>query len=270
MRRRSFLAPLVLGLAACTAPGTDWSRDRSDVFAAYQATMESRGYLRTDRDPADASYTNADLAEHFRRIAFFTYPNDRTHVPKPLTRWEGPVRYAVLGSASDEQQVGTLMTHIALLTGLDIARTPERRANFLVMLLDENERRTVERTLSDHETRTFFNNFMSAIFDCGAIADWSTTEPEIRRALIYLHGGLEGLYRELCFEEEISQSFGLFNDDPTVRPSIFNDDEEFALLTRHDDYLLRILYDPRLRPGMTADEAMPVVHRIVEELRPGK
>ena len=79
----------------------------------------------------------------------------------------------------------------------------------------------------------------------------------------------QGLYRRLCFHEEISQSLGLFNDDPTVRPSIFNDDDEFALLTTHDEYLLRILYDPRLKAGMTADEAMPVVARIVEELRPG-
>jgi hypothetical protein len=48
-----------------------------------------------------------------------------------------------------------------------------------------------------------------------------------------------------------------------VRPSIFNDDGEFALLTEHDEHLLRILYDPRLKPGMTAEEAMPLVRRIV-------
>jgi hypothetical protein len=39
-------------------------------------------------------------------------------------------------------------------------------------------------------------------------------------------------------------------------------------MTRHDEDLLRILYDPRLKAGMSADEAMPVVHRIVEELWP--
>ena len=50
---------------------------------------------------------------------------------------------------------------------------------------------------------------------------------------------------------------------------ITNDDQEFALLTEHDEYLLRILYDPRLKAGMTREEGMPIVLEIVEEIGPG-
>ncbi|MEL6700412.1 MAG: DUF2927 domain-containing protein, partial [Pseudomonadota bacterium] len=50
------------------------------------------------------------------------------------------------------------------------------------------------------------------------------------------------------------------------RPSIFNDDEEFALLTTHDEALLRILYDPRLRRGMTERTARPIVAQIATEV----
>jgi hypothetical protein len=57
------------------------------------------------------------------------------------------------------------------------------------------------------------------------------------------------LLRLSCIHEEMAQGMGLSNDSPDARPSIFNDDEEFALLTPHDEMLLRILYDPRLRPG---------------------
>ena len=45
-------------------------------------------------------------------------------------------------------------------------------------------------------------------------------------------------------------------------PSIFNDDEEFALLTQQDELMLRMLYDPRLRPGMTETEARPIVETL--------
>ena len=45
-----------------------------------------------------------------------------------------------------------------------------------------------------------------------------------------------------------------------------NDDEEFAYLTRHDELLLKILYDSRLRPGMTEAEARPIVLQIAREL----
>lgn len=265
IRFRGLLAlALILGLPGCADTSS-----RGDIYAAYQAEMQSLGYLRTDTDPADAPYTNARLAEDFRRIAFFTYPNDEAHLPKPLTRWEGPVRYAVVGAAGDTPEPDALMARLAALTGLDVSRVEEPEANFVILLLDDSERRAARLAFRDKQSRAFFDSFVAAIFDCGAVADWSDEEPEITRALVYLHGELTGLYRKLCFHEEISQSFGLFNDDPTVRPSIFNDDDEFALLTRHDEYLLRILYDPRLRPGMTAEEAMPIVRRIVEELRPG-
>ena len=72
--------------------------------------------------------------------------------------------------------------------------------------------------------------------------------------------------RTSCVHEELAQGRGLANDSPDARPSIFNDDEEFALLTRHDELLLKILYDPRLRPGMPRAEAEPIVRRIAAEL----
>lgn len=265
MRCESVLAvvALSLGLAACAGA------ERREIFATYQAEMQERGFLRTDTDPEDAPYSNSMLADAFRRIAFFTYPNDEYRLHKPLTRWQGPIRYAVLGTEEDQAEVDELMDRIAGLTGLEIEHVPEQGANFVILLLDDRQRHAARMAFVDAESRAFFDSFVSAVFDCGAIADWSDDEPEITKALIYLHGDLEGLYRKLCFQEEISQSFGLFNDDPTVRPSIFNDDDEFALLTRHDEYLLRILYDHRLSAGMTEEEAMPIVHRIIREMRPG-
>ena len=265
VRFHAAFAALAAGLAVAACSGAP----RKDLFDTYQSQMQLHGFLRTEREPADVPFSNASLVENFRRIAFFTYPNDERHVAKPLTRWEEPIRYAVLGTDADLAQVDALMRRLAGLTGLTIELVPEEEANFVVLLLDEREQRDARHTFVDAESRDFFDSFVSAIFDCGAIADWSDEEPEITRALVYLHGDLRGLYRRLCFHEEISQSLGLFNDDPTVRPSIFNDDDEFALLTTHDEYLLRILYDPRLKSGMTPDEAMPLVARIVEELRPG-
>lgn len=264
----------LLWLTGC-ASLPDAVRDRPGLslqaaaFAEYQALMEDKGLLRTDWDPADAPYSNAQLAENFRKIAFHAFPNDRLFVSKPLTRWQSPVRYAVLGTEQDRAQVAALMTRIARLTRLDIAPSSVRGANFLILPLDEGEQGMMRAAFSDGAGRAFFDRFLSAIHDCGAIANWTDERPEITRVMVFLHGDLKGLYRELCFHEEISQSFGLFNDDPTVRPSIFNDDEEFALLTRHDEYLLRILYDPRLKTGMTSRQAMPVVRAIIEELRPG-
>jgi Protein of unknown function (DUF2927) len=74
------------------------------------------------------------------------------------------------------------------------------------------------------------------------------------------------LLRLSCLHEEIAQGLGLPNDSPRARPSIFNDDEEFALLTRMDEAMLRMLYNPSLRPGMTEAEARPIVFDLAARL----
>ena len=87
-------------------------------------------------------------------------------------------------------------------------------------------------------------------------------------AVVMIRAELPDALIESCIEEEMAQTLGLFNDDPKVRPTIFNDDEEFGLLTEHDRLLLSILYDQRLKPGMSRETAMPLVRQISSELLP--
>ena len=74
------------------------------------------------------------------------------------------------------------------------------------------------------------------------------------------------ILKQACIHEEIAQGLGLGNDSPRARPSIFNDDDEFALLTDHDAILLEMLYDPRLTPGLSLSKARPILHKIASEL----
>jgi hypothetical protein len=90
-----------------------------------------------------------------------------------------------------------------------------------------------------------------------------------RQAILVIRSEHPDLLRDSCIHEEMAQGLGLANDTPRARPSIFNDDDEFALLTRHDELLLKMLYDPRLRPGMTLDEARPIIAQMAEELMGG-
>ena len=86
------------------------------------------------------------------------------------------------------------------------------------------------------------------------------------RAIAIIRGEHPDLLRTSCIHEELAQGLGLANDSPQARPSIFNDDEEFGLLTTHDELLLKILYDPRLRIGMSAAEAAPIARQIAREI----
>jgi hypothetical protein len=101
---------------------------------------------------------------------------------------------------------------------------------------------------------------------CSVYAFSDRTNPDTYVAAIaVIKAEHPDLLRLSCLHEELAQGLGLANDSPAARPSIFNDDEEFALLTTHDEILLSILYDPRLRPGMTPAEARPIVTRLAAE-----
>lgn len=71
---------------------------------------------------------------------------------------------------------------------------------------------------------------------------------------------------EHCLLEEMAQSLGFPNDDPEVSPSLFNDRENHAELTRVDRFLLRTLYDKRLPAGTPRELAMTMVRDIMRDL----
>ena len=250
-------------------------------FARIDADLRAAGKLRADRNPRDAPFDAGDLLENFARIGFgseFAIVGGRyvalgRDETAPLTRWAGPVRYTLVGDhdAEDAAEVRAFAGRLADATGLEIG--PGARApNLLIFFLEpEGRARLAESFRAAPEYRPLLDLFEAWADDpawpCAAEFYYRPAgDPdayEIHFAAIYIRAEVSGLSRRSCIEEEMAQTMGLARDDPEVRPSIFNDDEEFALMTGHDTALLRLLYDPRLSPGMTAAEALPVARRIL-------
>ena len=86
----------------------------------------------------------------------------------------------------------------------------------------------------------------------------------IRRVQIYITPYPDAIRRH-CIAEELTQALGLADDSNIVRDSIFNDASARLRIAPWDALMVRILYDPRLRPGMHKSEAMPIVRRIIAE-----
>ena len=105
---------------------------------------------------------------------------------------------------------------------------------------------------------------------CVVVASDPADDGRLTRAVAIIRAELPPLLRLSCVHEEIAQGLGLANDSEAARPSIFNDDDEFALLTTHDELLLKILYDPQVRAGMSADEVRPIVTRLARGLLGGE
>lgn len=252
-----------------------------ETYRHYTDTLTTDGKLRTERVPLDAAFSNTRLAENFERIALnreYRRENDvliEETTPTRLSRWEQPIRYRVIGEAAtgaDRGEYRSFATKLADLTGLEINEEDEN-PNLTILILGPDERRAFVNQLQDSglaERMPLVVEWADDIsYPCvGQVGYEDVDTGLITGAMIVIKGELEGVLRSSCIHEELTQTLGLMNDDPNVRPSIFNDDQEFALLTEHDEILLRILYDRRLRPGMEADEARPLLPEIIEEIRP--
>jgi len=288
---------VVLLLAACTQPsnGINWYR--------YTEFLHVQGDLRTDRKPSDAPVTRKTLVENFRRIAFDReeYPlGDKASLHQSpmhpfLRKWHAPMRYDLYTEPDDRSRllhlVEPFMLRLVRITGHPIPRRsnqpgPDEKARLIVVYGPDRMfagfRETVRNRNPDEDggaflglVADFLEAFRLAPSPCaGQVFRAGNSESEpvdlgtITAAIVAIKREIPDEMLASCVEEELAQVMGLINDHPEARPSIFNDDQEFALLTEHDEHLLRILYDDRLEPGMSVERAMPVVERIVAELLP--
>ena len=269
------------------APADGRDPDLVTYYARVEADLRARGLLRTEIAPADAPVDAATLARNFERITFWAEAVSRggrlvrQPTPFPLQRWQDPVRitlYAGPGvpeaqTRRDRGTVALLANRLRRASGHPVSTVTDG-ANVHVLLVTEAERRALGPALTgiapDLSPAIVAAITGLARSEYCAVFALDGPQPNVyRTAVAVIRAELPDLLRRSCLHEEIAQAMGLANDWPRARPSIFNDDEEFALLTRHDELLLRILYDPRLTPGMTADQARPLVTQIAAEVLGG-
>ena len=70
-----------------------------------------------------------------------------------------------------------------------------------------------------------------------------------------------------CMVEEILQGLGPVNDDDSLTYSVFNDRSRFAHFTRFDRLILNMLYNKRVKPGMTRRQVEPITMDILRDAK---
>ncbi|WP_242390276.1 DUF2927 domain-containing protein [Polymorphum gilvum] len=139
-----------------------------------------------------------------------------------------------------------------------MAATPEE-ANFHVFVVDRSQYVDVVR-------RDIYR-------------DMTATAPG--RCLVRVESGRRGITRSSavivsdegeflfnrCLVEEILQGLGPMNDDPSLAHSVFNDYSRHSRFTAFDQFLLNMLYDPRVKPGMNRPQMEEILPVIVRDVR---
>lgn len=266
--------------AVVKAPSAE-SAELRNYYRVLQQDLLTRGLLRTDGGGPETPYNADKLAAHFEEIAFYNEYAGRSGsaLTGGLSRWSGPVRLVADFGPSvpesqrtrDAQVLSNYGARLSRITGHPISAT-QQRGNFHVIFAGADDRafvaekvRALLPNLSAGDLQLFVNPPRTHY--CFVLAGGPQGAPfDYIRGVALIRAEHPDLVRDSCIHEEVAQGLGLLNDSPRARPSIFNDDDEFAFLTSHDELLLKMLYDPRLRTGMSADEARPIIRILARDV----
>ncbi|MDW3222728.1 MAG: DUF2927 domain-containing protein [Paracoccaceae bacterium] len=262
-------------------PTSQASAELRSYLVQVQSAQLGQGLLRQDGGGADTPFTADMLARNFERIVFFNeYASDLEGRggESPLRRWAGPVRVGTIFGpgvppsqrASDNTIIRDYARRLGQISDHPVMNAPNQ--NFIVIVASEDDRNDALDAAAARIPaigRASLNALRNLPRDtyCAVAAFAAGPDPNTYTAAVaIIRSENPDLIRLSCVHEEMAQGLGLANDSRDARPSIFNDDDEFALLTRHDEMLLKMLYDPRLEPGMSAAEAAPITRIIAREM----
>ena len=255
----------------------------------YYEMLEKRklsfGLLRQDGGGDDTPFDSEDIITSFQQLAFYTEYNvtDNKLMPSAssvnLAKWKSDIIISSeFGSSLSSKKIEKDLAQIIAVSDI-LSKTTGIKINFSnqnpnMHILVGNEAELpklinkISLNLSDFDPKIFplISQLPKDIHCITLTALKSKLNPEIVSALVIIRNELPKLLRKACFHEEMAQSLGLSNDSHLARPSIFNDDDEFATLTEFDEILLKILYDERLEIGMTLRNSSEILRTVAKEI----
>lgn len=140
--------------------------------------------------------------------------------------------------------------------------TRASRSNMQVYLVDRGNYRAVIREVAPAGTDTRFIETN----DCSALTGGD--KPGVLDHAVVFVVVNEGMSRfRGCMVEEITQSLGPVNDDPSLPFSIYNDTSDVEGFGLFDWFILTTLYDRRIKPAMTQAEVTPLLPPAIGDAR---
>ncbi len=203
-----------------------------------------------------ASQPPIALDERFRLVGF----RDDMGLPRELYKWTAPIRVHAEGATKDQRQWVREHTELmGRITGLPASMDPDD-PNLVVLFGNEE---TLQPYLDDWALgadRLNWPGFFRS--ECFAGVSGPGSDPF---AMAFILQDMPERKTRLCIVQEMTQALGLFGDIDGRSDTNFASWGGAASLTEFDVALLEILYDPRLRSGMSETVGMRIVRQIIAE-----
>lgn len=213
------------------------------------------------------SFTDAEIVEGFFKVTFGAEFHVAGGVDR-IRKYEGPVRVFVDNRAQPDRsaQVAQVVADIRnRVRDLDIAVTAKREeAKIIVSLVHDRDLARMIRTIYGIDRGRRIQRSLEPQCLAGFRKDESS---RILHSDVLIVSDAGDFVFYDCIYEELLQSLGPINDDITVPWTMFNDNVHMGFFDLYDQYLLNILYDQRIKPGMTRGQVEALLPEILPQVR---
>jgi hypothetical protein len=237
------------------------------VATTMVATAAEHHEISSRRATERTAFTDAEITDGFFKTAF----GAELHLAGPVNRirkFDAPVRVYVENRARPNRhaEVASVVADIAArVQHLDIAMVGSAaEANVVVTLVrDRDLPRAINRLYGRERARLIQRSLVpQCLSSFRKDETFRITHSDV---LIVVDAGDFIFYD--CVYEELLQALGPINDTNAVPWTMFNDDVQMGFFDVYDQYILNILYDPRIRPGMDAEEVRSALPEIIPAVR---
>jgi len=191
-----------------------------------------------------------------------------SQLPPVLKKWEEPLRVWVYqeGDSSNESYYTYLLHRhfrlLSALTGLNIQFESNKALSNVKVYIAPTQR--LESILLKDFNREV--ELLGEVVCFGSIR-YGLKDAVIKKGFIFVPSDAFNLNNILpCVIEETTQMLGLLNDSKFARNTIFSDQTPDKYLTGLDYILLRLMYHPDLKSGMSSVELSPIIRRQLNKM----
>ncbi|MDB5566227.1 MAG: hypothetical protein JWP84_2793 [Tardiphaga sp.] len=212
-------------------------------------------------------FTDSEIIDGFLKTAFGAEYHLAGRVDR-IRKYELPVRVFADGANRPDRkaQIAKVVADIARrVQHLNIAMSDSsEEANVIVKLVRD---RDLYRTISTFYGTDRANEIRSSL-DPQCLSGFRKNEAfEIEHSDVILTVDNGDFIFLDCAYEELLQSLGPINDTSSVPWTMFNDNVQMGFFDVYDQYILNILYDPRIKAGMTVQEVNAVMPQVLADVR---
>jgi len=211
-------------------------------------------------------FTDGEIAEGFFKTAFGAEYHLAGRVDR-IRKYDTPVRVFADGNRPDRKaQLAKVVADIGQkVQHLDIAMADDNdSANVVVKLVRD---RDLYRTITSFYGGERAKEIKTSL-DPQCLSGFRKNDKyEIEHSDVILTVDNGDFIFLDCAYEELLQSLGPINDTSSVPWTMFNDDVSMGFFDVYDQYLLNVLYDPRIKAGMTVAEVKAVLPEVLADVR---